>query len=131
MKMDTNSAEFRAAELAALLARHYPAATPDRVAFAVLAMQRAARAAKRFAEDRCNYDLGEAREARRQRREDAAEAAVNAWLASRYLSPASAADEAHESPARLALGGDPRGACGRLHIPGQRGDGWGDGFAVY
>ena len=39
--------------------------------------------------------------------------------------------EARAAAPAAQLGGDPPGPCARLHIPGQRGDSWGDGFAIY
>jgi hypothetical protein len=36
-----------------------------------------------------------------------------------------------EHPARVELGGDPRGACAWLKVPGLEGDGFGDGFGIY
>jgi hypothetical protein len=36
-----------------------------------------------------------------------------------------------ENLARVQLGGDARGRCAALLLPGVAGDGWGDGFAIY
>lgn len=131
---------FRAAELAALLARHYPAAPVGAIAAVVGDMQRAARAAKRHVEALCSYEWAEARAPVWARQENRAAARINYRLslaALDNLPPELAGHEpatlagAHPSPATVSLGGDPRGPCGRLTIPGQRGDGWGDGFAIY
>lgn len=126
---------FRAAELSAILARHYPDATPHSIAEVVAEMQRATRSAKRFAEDQCNFDLGDPDDARsnyarRSKRQDSAEQRINGRLA--HISLIERCTQAvHTEPAKVDLGGDPRGPCGRLHVPGQRGDGWGEGFAIY
>lgn len=143
----TQTPSFRAsngAELAALLARRYFSATPTSVASVVTAMQAATRAAKKFAEDACNYDLGDSDDprsasARRQRAQDRKESEINKRLAHPalihpdYWSPEDKAAPPMNpaSAARITLSGDPRGPCARLHIPGMRGDGWGDGFAIY
>lgn len=131
----SNAPAFRAAELAAILARHYPDAPPHLVAEVVGDMQRATRAAVRFATDQCNRDLGDPDDARseyarRRKREDRAQARINSVLLLPSLNPARSQPMCG-APATVELGGDPRGPCGRLHVPGQRGDGWGDGFAIY
>lgn len=132
------SPAFRAAELAAILARHYPDAASHNIADVVADMQRATRTAKRFAEDQCTFDLGDPDDtrsdyARRSKRQDSAERRINAVLMRAKLYNLRYTGEAapHAAPAKVDLGGDPRGPCGRLHVPGQRGDGWGDGFAIY
>jgi hypothetical protein len=96
-----NSSRFRAATLAALLARHYPDATPHRISLVVWQMQAAARSAVAFEkqQDAINKTLAE----------------LPTWHGS----------------ATVKLGGDPRGPCARLEIPGQPGDGFGDGFAIF
>lgn len=136
-----NDSRYRAAALGALLARHYPAASPNSIGCVVFEMQRATRTAKKFAEDACNYDLGDPDDkrssySRRRRAQDKAQAAISARLFNIWLKPAAlhmteAAGEQHVAAAHVGLGGDPRGPCGRLIIPGQRGDGWGEGFAIY
>ncbi|OYT68906.1 MAG: hypothetical protein CFK52_14280, partial [Chloracidobacterium sp. CP2_5A] len=73
----------------------------------------------------CTYGGDEAAEARAAKREARCEAAFAA-----AIREALALDPVEEAP-RITLGGDPRGPCGRLHIPGLRGDGWGEGFALY
>ena len=135
---------FRAAELAALLARHYQAAPVGAIAAVVDDMQRAARAAKRHAEALCSYEWAEARAPVWTRQESRAAERINARLARIRLQPvdmpampphATGCDgdgyELHPAPASIRLGGDPRGPCGYLSIPGLPGDGWGDGFAIY
>ena len=117
-----NDSRYRAAELGALLARHYPEARPHMIARAVFDMQAAARMAVRHEVNRCNYPMSEAQALRGYSRLRKVEAAINAALAD------FAAGRDH---ATVNLGGDPRGACASLLIPGSRGDGWGDGFAIY
>jgi hypothetical protein len=133
MTVNPESPAFRAATLAAILARHYPDATPHRVALAVDAMQRATRSARNFETNRCNYPMTEAQEARGQNRTAKAQAAINATLGDFTLYPAANPHRfpEHVSPATVSLGGDCRGPCGSLVVPGLRGDGWGDGFAIY
>lgn len=120
---------LRAAQLAALLAVHsaecgmIPA--PHRIAATVIAMQKAARAAKRWAETECSYPTTEKQQRLAQAREARDTANITAEL--RAMVTVQSADKAPT----IELGGDPRGPCARLHIPGQRGDGWGDGFAIY
>lgn len=120
----------RAAELAAILARHCAEngddIQPIMLASVVADMQAAARSAKRIAEHACNYGYrDDAHEARTMKRQDRAQDKINAALANvACVMPA-------DKRPTIELGGDPRGPCARLHIPGQRGDGWGDGFAVY
>ena len=140
MTVNTESPAFRAATLAAILARHYPDAMPHRVALVVDAVQRAARSARNFETARCSYPMTEAQEARGQNRTAKAQAAINATLARTCLfvnqpGDAPSRDERvtclHAAPATVRLGGDPRGPCGSLMVPGLRGDVWGDGFAIY
>ena len=118
----------RAAELAVILAQHAAecgaSPTPHRVATLVVDMQKAARTAKRWAENECNYPTTEEQQKRAARREERALHAINEELAAYFQGT-------KDSPPTIELGGDPRGPCARLHVPGQRGDGWGDGFAVY
>jgi len=131
---------FRAAELAALLARHYPAAPIGAIANTVGDMQRAARAAKRHAEALCSYEWAEARAEAWARQENRAAARINYRLSLAALDnlpseiarhePATLAGK-HPAPATVTLGGDPRGPCGQLAIHGQRGDGGDDGCAIY
>jgi hypothetical protein len=115
----------RAAELAVILARHCYTAVPGRIAFVVADMQKAARAAQRAAEKACNVPMTEEETARAAKREERLQGKLNRALAE--LAPFIDPDARPE----IELGGDPRGPCARLHIPGQKGDGWGDGFAVY
>ena len=125
---DSNKPAFRAAELAALLARHYPDANPYRIARVVAAMQTAARASVNWQVRRCNEAMTEAQEERGERRIARMADKINHELSLSGLGRTAAGAGTN---AELSLGGDPRGPCARLTIPGQRGDGWGDGFAVY
>lgn len=88
-------------------------------------MQRATRAAKAAGVRLCNEQMSEAQSDRLMNRTHKAEGAINAHLVELF-----GTDDVDLCP-RVDLGGDPRGPCGRLHIPGQRGDGWGEGFAIY
>lgn len=112
---------FRAAELGAILARHYPDAPPHWIAEVVGDMQRATRA----------------------RRQDAAEMRINLRLARSRLGPVEmppspGGDDQvdgdgyarHAAPAHVNLGGDPRGACGFLFVPGHSSGHWGGGFPL-
>ena len=132
---DSNrSSASRAAEMAAILAQYCASIganpPPFRIAAAVMAMQKAARSAKRQAEHACNYGYrDDAAEARATKRIDRAEARLGEMLAALAQGATYGADPA--SAPTVELGGDPRGPCASLHIPGQRGDGWGDGFAIY
>lgn len=121
----------RAAQLAVYLALHAVVRggdkSPTRIGALVAEMQKAARSTKRQAENACNYPMSEAQQERAAKRQDRAQAFLNAGL--RHLVPEGANHDC-DAPT-IELGGDPRGPCAVLHIPGQRGDGWGDGFAVY
>ena len=118
----------RAAQLAVYLAQYlHPLSNPPApglIARTVVAMQKAARSAKRSEEALCNYDYGAGATEKRHARMAKAVAKLNADL------NALAASAGLSAPT-VTLGGDPRGSCGTLHIPGQPGDGWGDGFAIY
>ena len=120
----------RAAQLAVYLAIHSQKCgvtpAPGLIARTVVAMQKAARSAKRAAENACTYPVtpeGVLRAARKQERQ---QETLNAGL--RHMGQHGAAAD---SVPTVELGGDPRGSCGRLLIPGQPGDGWGGGFAIY
>lgn len=122
----------RGAELAAILAQYCAtigaSPGPHHIAAAVMALQKAARSAKRQPENACNYGYrDEAAEARAMKRLDRAQDKLNLVL----LGLISGGLPAAEYAPTVELGGDPRGPCASLHIPGQRGDGWGDGFAIY
>lgn len=119
----------RAAQLAVYLALHAQAKgyepSPAFIGRAVAAMQKAARGAKRQAEYACNYGLDDAGAKRAERMHKRAQDKIAELLA---------AVTGGVLTCHVGLGGDPRdprGPCATLHIPGQRGDGWGDGFAVY
>ena len=121
----------RGAELAAVLAQYCAtigaSPGPHHIAAAVMALQKAARSAKRQAEHACNYGYRDgAHEARATKRQDRAQDRLSLVL----LGLIGGGLPAERAPT-VELGGDPRGPCARLHIPGQRGDGWGDGFAIY
>jgi hypothetical protein len=133
MKMDqTNDPRYRAAELAALLARHYPDAPHHLVARVVFDMQTAAKKAKRLATQSCNGELSEAQDARADAWMAEKTAEVNTVLAHPKLLITADYDPATiPAVCTVTLGGDPRGPCARLHIPGQHGDGWGDGYAIF
>lgn len=128
--MNRSSPE-RAAELAAILALYLAqelrvSAHPHRIAKVAMAMQKAARSAKRQAEHVCNkYGYrDDAHEARGMRRRDRVQEQINEML--RELVKGA------EYAPTVELGGDPRGPCAWLKIPGQRGDGWGgEGYAIY
>ena len=125
-----NDSRYRAAELGALLARHYPEARPHMIARAVFDMQAAARMAVRHEVNRCNYPMPEAQELRGYNRLRKVEAAINAALADLDDRPVDQDGKATDH-ATVKLGGDPRGACASLLISGSRGDGFGDGFSIY
>jgi hypothetical protein len=140
MTVNPESPAFRAATLAAILARHYPVAMPHRVALTVDMMQRATRSARNFETNQCNYSMTEVQVDRGHKRMANAQARINAMLALTCLfanqpGDAPSRDERvtglHPAPATVSLGGDCRGPCGSLQVPGLRGDGWGDGFAIY
>lgn len=127
-KLNTQTPAFRAAELAALLVQHAPwqgfeKPQPHHVARTVAMLQRATVAAKHWAERQCNEPIDDAQQARGDKRIAKMQAECNVALDVLFGGVV--------PRCTVKLGGDPRGACGRLHIPGQRGDGWGDGFAIY
>ena len=126
----------RAAQLAVYLAIHAQkrgvTPAPGLIARTVVAMQKAARSAKRAAEYACSYPVTEAQEARAEKRAARDTARLNSEL--RAMVGNMAAWGATDGFPTVTLGGAPRGSCrscGTLHIPGQPGDGWGDGFAIY
>jgi len=123
----------RAAELGALLARHYPEASIHCVGLAVREMQGAARTAVAWEVKRCNVPMSEVQEIAGSTRLVRLQQRINTILAYAplHLMPAESGAVAHDNPAWIKLGGDPRGACARLIVPGLDGDGLGDGFAIY
>ena len=126
------SSPERAAELAAILANYAHScgmhAGPHRIARVVVAMQKAARSAKRRGEHACNYGLDDKQEAAQQRWHTRTETAHNLQL----LELVDGGTFAAEHAPTVELGGDPRGPCAKLRVPGQRGDGFGaDGFGIY
>ena len=122
--MNDQTPAFRAAQLAAILARHYPAANPYHVAKVVSAMQSATRQAKAWEIRRCNDPMTEKQEERGYTRKQKLQEKVNGMLRELGDVPEHAC---------IRLGGDPRGSCGQLIVHGLRGDGIDveDGFAIY
>ena len=120
----------RAAELGCLLARHYPDAPMHIIGIVVEAMQRATRQAVRWEVKRCNDPMTEAQDERGHARLRRLQDGLNGLLAFRKLFVENGEAKV-DAPATVKLGGDPRGPCGRLEVPGLKGDGWGDGFAIY
>jgi len=143
----------RAAQLAVYLAIHSQKCgvtpAPGLIARTVVAMQKAARSAKRAAEYAAEYACNgpatpggmsiewyrtrqkefELQQARAEKRLARDTERLNFDLCALMGYPQ--LDEPPTTPPTVTLGGDPRGSCGTLHIPGQPGDGWGDGFAIY
>lgn len=116
----------RAAELAAMLAKAYPAARPAMVARVMVEAVKLARYAKARAELECSYPMTEENCNRAAQRIFRATDKINADLR------AALGLESPEGAPRCEFGGDPRGACGKLYVPGLDGDGWGrDGFPLY
>lgn len=100
----------RAAELSAIIARLNPNKPEFQIARAVVALQSIARSQKRAAENLCNVpDYQETYDARTKRNHKKAAAILADILPG----------------ARMKLGGDPRGCCAHLYIPGVPGDSWG------
>lgn len=129
----SDSPTKRAAELGCLLARHYPDAPMHMIGSVVDAMQHATRQAVRWEVKRCNDPMTEAQDERGHARLRRLQEGLNGLLAYRRLFAEDGGDRSMSEAlqARVQLGGDPRGPCGRLVIPGTKGDGWGDGFAIY
>jgi hypothetical protein len=128
----TKSDPKRAAELGALLARHYPLASIHCVALAVREMQGAARTAVAWEVKRCNVPMREGEDERGTAQLERLEGRLNAMLDHAKLHAHPVGEPAvMEHPARVELGGDPRGACAWLKVPGLEGDGFGDGFGIY
>lgn len=124
-----NDPHFRAAYLGALLGKHYPDASPNCIAKLVSAMQAAAKSAIRWELRRCNHGMTETQGARGMQRLQRLQDAINADLV--LLTPVTEGSHPPENLPNVLLGGDPRGSCASLHMPGLRGDGFGDGFAIY
>ena len=140
--MPAQPKENRSALLAAVLARALPDAAPHLIARAVAAMQHAAKAHKRAAENACSYPMTEAQTARADKR--CARLHAAAELAVYEACPPPCARDGvgvvyvgtSSKPIRnlrLTFGGDPRGPCGWLKVSDMPGDGWdhADGFAIY
>ena len=112
----------RAAVLAALLARAYPNASTYGVACTVQLLQKVAKAHKASAVRECNFPMTEEQQTREDRRLSRLVANVDAQFATMGET---------DGVVSWRFGGDPRGPCAALLIAGERGDGWGDGFAIY
>lgn len=123
----------RAAELAAMLAQAYPAARPAMVARVMVEAVKLARYAKARAELECSYPMTEENINRAARRIERAAARINASLADACMGEGDASVKRDPQHAPTCeFGGDPRGCCGKLIVPGLAGDGWGrDGFPLY
>lgn len=124
----------RAAELSVILARHYPHASPVMIARVVASMQRATRRAKVWAERYCNEPMDDAAVKRGNGRVSRSAVELDAVLAHPRLMPPhlrGAGEALRTDAATVELGGDPRGACATLRVPGLTGDGFGGGFAIY
>jgi hypothetical protein len=121
----------RSAYLGAILAAYVAkcGATPSPVFIGRLVedMQRAARASKGWEERRCNEPMTEAQTERGEKRIQRMQDKINAGL----LALVDGGTLAAEYAPTVDLGGDVRGPCGVLLIPGQENDGCGDGFAIY
>jgi hypothetical protein len=111
----------RAAQLGVILARALPEAVPAQIGRVVLDLQGAAHRARRASERARNYPRTEAQQARA----DKSEGKKEFELTERLLELGAPVGT------KVALGGDPRGPCGRLKIAGDPGDGWGEGYAIY
>lgn len=119
----------RAAQLAVYLAMHCAACgvapSPVRISRAVVAMQKAARSAKRWELFSSNERHTEETEEKNERRLINMQDKLNAELRAMVT-----AQHAGQAPT-ISLGGDCRGHCAHLRIPGMPGDGWDDSFAIY
>ena len=116
----------RAAELAVVLGRHYPNATAERIGILVIAMQKAAQLAQRWEAKMLNEHMPSPVIERGNQHIERAETQINLELI------ALGRDDAF--PAAISsvwLGGDARGNCGELRVPGLLGDGVGGGFPIY
>ena len=122
----------RAAELAALIARH-SSLPPAQIAAHVTHLQRIARQLKAIAERQCNgYHVA------RFAPNDDWDADAEERDKKRFSKLVVRADDLcrqlqkFAGDFKVAPGGDPRGPCLRLVIAGERGDGWEEGsYAVY
>jgi hypothetical protein len=106
---------YRAAELAAVLTRVLPKSRPDQLAALILDMQQDTRAAKRHA----LIALRHGKEG------------VMDHVASQIAFAARLASLGAPTGTTVEFGGDPRGSCGRLIIPGVKGDGLRGDFPIY
>lgn len=119
----------RATVLAVLLANYANGkANPYHLAAIVGRLQAAARMAHRKAENACNAPMTEAQTVRDDAWHDKTQATINQILEAEFVNK-------HNLPTAptVSLGGDPRGPCAYLKIPGVVADGWDRdaGFAIY
>jgi hypothetical protein len=130
--MSNKADPVRAAELAAILAQRYPLSRPAMVARVMVEAVKLARYVRARAELECSYPMTEENMNRAARRIERAANRVNVALAEAVNVPFGAGFAYRERGPWFEFGGDPRGACGRLHVPGMDGDGWSrDGFPLY
>jgi hypothetical protein len=114
----------RAAQLALILQRLAPDRAATFIARDVMEFQRLQRSLHRLGEQQCNGfqdfrgNWDEKASERADRKEERLQKQAEK-IAENY--PGMTAD----------CGGDPRGTCLKLVVAGERGDGWGDGYAVY
>lgn len=131
----TITPKFRAAYLGALLQRKFPDATPHVIATLVHAMQDAAAQAVDY-ETRCgngtldainNIHIGSSLR-RKLGTVNCKLRLLQMEISNPTLAELLTSVSTPPSPvARIEL----RGSCASLLIAGERGDGWGDGFAIY
>lgn len=117
--MTSRESLHRACELTALIARACPDQPAHLIATRVAHLQRIARQAKAICERQCNGYHHEEDETRDNKRIDGLRRRAQALAADFCTS------------ATVRLGGDPRGPCCRIKIPGQPGDGWDRGAGEY
>ena len=116
----------RAIELAIMLSR-YPGAPANGTLIAdlTISMQELARAAKMWAVGQCNYPMDEARIIKGDKRIQNIAKKINDNFALCFLGV--------NKPRVEANGGDPRGPCAFLVLPGTAGESWYDAerYAIY
>lgn len=118
------SSTHRACQLAILLSKAPGAPSANIIADLVIRAQKIARAAKRHGENQCNFPMTEEQIARADKRIANQAKKLNADFALVFLG--------REKPSIEAEGGDPRGPCAYLFIPGTQGDSLHDkGLAIY
>ena len=132
-----NSPAFRAATLGAVLAKALPEVSAHRIAVFVNGAQRLTKQAVAHSERMCSFaeyankhqDAETGEDLKAEKLQAKADALVVKLLEG--TETALVGENAPMLPVTLEVGGDPRGACGFIHINGVRGDGFGSGFAVY